>query len=301
MHLRFKIAGLFASFGLFPLLGMLLAFERQMLRPLLDGLVIAVLALALILVPQVRQVSGWFVMGGSVLLWGLYKLLIIDTLFPVSMAPYSMILLETVLVVMVVGLAYNISSELQALQKGDGVLRLAVDLLPELESEIGREIVKKQITRCRQSERPLSILLFNPFPIPAAPGNGLLSEIPVGLQAAYQKSRMAEWLRRQLSYPETVLLEAAEERFLVLCPEATACEARQLANTLKQKAVDEFGVHLIWAAATFPDDGLTFNKLMQVAAGSLEVEPNGNGGEYASEHTQALSGKPVSGPGTPPS
>jgi len=285
MHLRFKIAGLFASFGLFPLLGMSLALERQLLRPLLDGLVVAVAALALILVPQVRQVSGWFVMGGSVLMWGLYKLLIVDTLFPVGLASYSMILLETLLVVVVVGLAYNISAELQALQKGDGVLRLAADLLPPLDSEIGREIVKRQITRCRQSERPLSILLFNPFPIPAAPGDRLLSEIPAGLQAAYQKSRVAEWLRRQLGYPETVLLETGQEQFLVLYPEAAACEARQLANTLRQKAMDEFGVCLIWAAATFPDDGLTFNKLMEVAVDKLEIGSKGNGGEYASEHT----------------
>lgn len=281
MQLRLKIAGLFASFISFLLLSAWMPAENRLLTMLLDGLVFGSVALILILIPKVRQVSGWFVMGGGVLLLGAFKFLGSDGVFADDVAFYGMFMFEVLFLLVIARLAYDISVELQVLQTGEGVLGLAVELLPDLESDVGKSIVKREMMRCRQEERPLSIILFNPFPSPAVEAERLLSEIPLGLQEAYQKSRIAESIRRHLILPHILLLDVHQERFLVLCPETTTNDARQLAVTLGQKLIDDFGFQPMCAVTTFPDDGLTFNKLLDLAKVSLEEASKGHKVESA--------------------
>ncbi len=270
MHLRLKIASLFASFGLLLSLGLFLP-ESQLALLWAESLVLGAVSLLVILLPQLRQISGWFIVGGGVLVWVLYKFLFTGGVLSGGSAYYAVFVVEAALVVLIGGLAYRISSDLQFSQMGDEVLKVAVDLLPELDSAVGREIVKQQMARCREAERPLSIVLFNPLPPPTEAG--AKTHLPIGLIQALQKSRLADLIRSELPLADRIVLRAPEERMLVVCPMIDAPEAGQLGTALCDKALQVLGFCPTFAVTAFPANGLTFNKILEEAGVALDRQP----------------------------
>lgn len=276
MHLHLKIAGLVASLGLFLVVSILLPTEQHSLLPLVDALALGIVVFLLILIPQFRQVSGLFVLGSSALLLGMFKLVSFDAAVGSGPMAFGVLLIEVFFALVIVGLAHSIALDVQALQAGEGLLGLAADFLPQLGSPIGREVVRRQMAQHRRDERPLSIILFHAFTVPAAADDSESSLVPSSLMAAYQKLRVIDYLRTQIRHPDALLLETTEGRLLILCPAAEMPEVAQLAGRLAQKVDEAFGFCPRYAVASFPRDGLTFNKILRQASADLETAPKGN-------------------------
>jgi GGDEF domain-containing protein len=61
--------------------------------------------------------------------------------------------------------------------------------------------------------------------------------------------------------------------FLVLLPEVTSEELTHLVNNLREVISERVGVILQIGTASFPDDAVTFDSLVEQAMGEMEREP----------------------------
>ncbi|MBK8984685.1 MAG: hypothetical protein IPM39_01165 [Chloroflexi bacterium] len=241
----------------------------------LDLLIFGLMTLTFLLAPGLRRSPRWLVLGAGVFMWVGFKFLALET-GGLNWTYLGILLVEVFFLLLIAGLAYEISAELEVLHRGERVLGIGTAVPPALDSETGLRLVQQEMRRSRRQERPLSLIVFNPFPLDKAQPPALAVGIPANLQVAYQKARISEVINHGLRLADLLLVERRQERFVIICPETPPHEAELLANVLAQTIHREFGFVPACAVTSFPADGLTFNRLLTLAAARLENAAPGN-------------------------
>jgi hypothetical protein len=175
-------------------------------------------------------------------------------------------------------------------------LTLAEDgqLLEDLDS--GRESIHTEITRSRYYERPISVLVI--IPDRATMQSRLaqmIGEMQQKISALYSKARLARLVRKELRLMDQIYLDRHSDNLVVLCPEIDAEAAAQVVKRV-QSVMDREEIEAQIGWASFPDDGLTFDRLLAHSEESIHREreaPANDSGDASPEYdTQNLEGSP---------
>jgi hypothetical protein len=268
MRLRLNIAALLFSFGSFYIVSTQLAAVFPAARLTWDFLVFGMIALALILTPGLRRSPGWLVLGASLFLWVVIKFLLIDT-SSLNWTYIVVLWVEIVFLLLIAGLAHEISRDLAALHKVEPVSGIGTAVPPTLDSETAVRTIRQEMRWSRRYERPLSLILFNSFPHLTEPETVKAEPAAQG-RLAQHRANVGAVLSCRLRMADRLFVDSRKNRFAVICPETDADESVRLADSLTQALLDEFGFKATCAVASFPADGLTFNKLLELTTAALE-------------------------------
>lgn len=151
-------------------------------------------------------------------------------------------------------------------------LTLAEDgqLLEDLDS--GRESIQTEFTRSRYYERPISVLVIIPDrPTMRSRLAQMIGEMQQKIAALYSRARLARLVRRELRLMDQIYLDRQSDSLVVLCPEIDT-EAATLVVERVQSVMDREGIEAQIGWASFPDDGLTFDRLLAFSEESIHQE-----------------------------
>ncbi len=136
--------------------------------------------------------------------------------------------------------------------------------------EQGQAEIYRDIRRARRFERPLAVLAVSPSPTSV---NTSLDRFTLELQhecaRKYVFARVAELLSREMK--DCNILSHDNTHFVTVLPEANRATALATAERLQRIAQTQLGIQLQVGVSVFPDEEVTFVRLVERAEAGLNV------------------------------
>jgi GGDEF domain-containing protein len=92
----------------------------------------------------------------------------------------------------------------------------------------------------------------------------MLKSIQHDLLKRFTSARVGQIIDDRIRQTDLVLKDHAR-RYVILCPETVSEHASMLAERISRAIAERTGLRMLWGVATFPDDALTFEDLLQKA------------------------------------
>lgn len=206
-----------------------------------------------------------------VVFWGGVYFILLQTLDRIASAPntsFAIILLEFVLLEIGVWLAYQLAV---GISHAESILdAMALGAFPnrvQNMEEVSKQI-KLEITRSRRYHRPLCLIVLNIGQTKEISVDKLILNIQHDLTNRFSFARIGQVIDEHIRQTDIVFRDQ-RNRFLVLCPETNYENAMILAYRISAAVKNRTNVSLSYGAASFPDDALNFDDLMDVAVSRL--------------------------------
>jgi GGDEF domain-containing protein len=128
----------------------------------------------------------------------------------------------------------------------------------------GEGAVYREVRRARNHQRSLSLLAIEvDDKITKTAQDKIIQEAQESLMRQLVLSRVSKILCEKLE--DCDILVRSNDHFLVVAPETTPQNLPWLVERLRQQVADEIGIDLLIGTASLPDDGYTFDGLLDKA------------------------------------
>jgi hypothetical protein len=162
----------------------------------------------------------------------------------------------------------------------------------------GQAEMYREVRRARSFHRPLALLAVSATSeVQDVPLNRFIEEVQRETVREYVAARIAHVLTEETK--DCDIITRRNGHFIILVPEVSRVEAETLLKRLESTAQEKLGLDLKLGLATFPDEEVTFEGLVQraesilydaageepdaIAVGSFDVIPNAAMGDTRSD------------------
>ncbi len=228
-------------------------------------------AVAMAIVPRLQKVSLGVLLGASILVFLVLKTLVKQHIMGTDLPLTTM---EACAIALTIILSRWVSNGVSEFE--NTVARIAIghlDKPPEAFSDAQAEMYR-ELKRARHHQRPLALLAIrvDNQSIQVALDR-MVQEAQQTIMKQYMLANVAGVLSDKLE--DYTIIAQRNDDFLVLIPEATADRLADFVNLLREAVSEKIGVVLETGIASFPEDAVTFDSLVERAIGRMEdrVEP----------------------------
>ena len=213
--------------------------------------------------PSISRVSVYVPLA----VWaGVYLVLlqIINRNYSANMGELPVIVLEFLLLEGGVWFAHQLALQLS---HAESVMdALALSAFPNRANDIDSEDqrIKIELTRSRRYHRPLSLVAIESESEDEKTTREMLQSIQQDLLNRFTSARVGQIIDDRIRQTDLVLRDR-RGRFIVLCPETDLENASLLAKRIAQAVKERTSLHVLWGVASFPEEALTFEDLLQKA------------------------------------
>ncbi len=127
--------------------------------------------------------------------------------------------------------------------------------------------IQTELQRSRRYQRALTVLVVEPD---AKTLNSRLmptiDEIQHNLAKRYALGKVSEALSETARRPDLIIRDEQGERFFIICPETTRDSSETLVQRMRAAIRTDLGISLAVGAASFPEDALTIEDLLNQAS-----------------------------------
>jgi GGDEF domain-containing protein len=241
-------------------------------------------ALVTLLVPRLRKVPVWALLGVPIPVflllkaWGGYR--VWGTAMPLTVTEICVIAVTTILARWASNGVSEFESAIAHITIGQ------VDTLPEPFSK-GQAEMYREMRRARHHQRPLALMAVGveEESIQVALDR-MVQEVQQAMMKQYVLSDVARTLCDELEDYNTIAQKS--DHFLILLPEVTSEQLGDLASRLHKIVSERVGVISQVGTASFPEDALTFESLVEKAVeemnGKLKPRPSRRPQRLSTEH-----------------
>lgn len=213
--------------------------------------------------PGISKVSSYVPLG----FWaGIYLVLlqIIDRSNSTDNLDFPVIVLEFLLLEIGVWISHQLAIQISNAESIMDALALGAfpSRVHSLEDEGLR--IKVEFTRSRRYHRPLSVMALEADFGDDFSSGSPIRNIQVDLSHRFTSARIGQIIDDRIRQTD-VLLRDHRGRFIILCPETDQTHIGQLADRISTNIKNRVNVNLIVGSASFPDEALTFDDLLQKA------------------------------------
>ncbi len=132
------------------------------------------------------------------------------------------------------------------------------------------EDIQVEMFRSRHNHHPLSIIIVKPDPDSIqATLHRLAQEVQQKMLSGYVINNMACTLKKYLRLTDMILEQREQGRFIIVCPETNATDSKLVVEYIQSVATEELGTPIAYGTATFPDEAVTFEGLVERAEVAL--------------------------------
>jgi GGDEF domain-containing protein len=135
--------------------------------------------------------------------------------------------------------------------------------------DVGQEDIFREIRRARRYERPLALMTLSASGVDAPAGGSLAPEVLREITRRYAAAQVGRLLVHETDAAAVVTQRG--DQFVVLLPETELEAARHAAQRLTAEAAARWGLDLHCGIATFPDQEVTFEGLLERAEAELRT------------------------------
>jgi hypothetical protein len=213
--------------------------------------------------PSISRVSVYV----PLLVWaGVYLVLlqIINRNYSANQGELPVIVLEFLLLEGGVWFAHQLALQIS---HAESVMdALALSAFPNRANDIDSENqrIKIELTRSRRYHRPLSLVVIESESEDEKTTREMLKSIQHDLLNRFTSARGGQIIDDRIRQTDLVLRDR-RGRFIILCPETDLENASLLAGRIAQAVKERTSLKVLWGAAAFPEEALTFDDLLQKA------------------------------------
>jgi len=230
--------------------------------PVLQRLNLSALIVGWFFIYQLSKLSFWLFFDGHPPFGGVYTYLTIT---------------EISLLLILVWLAHRVATPLQEFTEAVESITFTntnnrIKPINEADEEIQIEMF-----RSRHNHHPLSVVLveLEPESLQAAL-NRAVQEVQQTMLSNYVINNIAHTLSKYLRRTDLILEQRDQGRFLIMCPDTTAGDLKLLVEYIQAVTAEQLGTSIACGVATFPDEAITFEELVNRAESHLH-NLNGHG------------------------
>lgn len=217
--------------------------------------------------PSIANVSVYVPLA----VWaGVYMLLLqlIDRENSAEAAEFAVIVLEFVLLEIGVWFAHQLAIQLS---HAESMLdALALSAFPNRAHDIDAENqrIKIEFTRSRRYHRPLSVVVIESESEDDRSTREMLKSVQHDLLNRFTSARVGQIIDDRIRQTDLVLRDH-RGRFVILCPETDLKSAIMLGQRISKSIRERTNLQILFGAAAFPEEALTFEDLMLKARDRL--------------------------------
>jgi hypothetical protein len=136
--------------------------------------------------------------------------------------------------------------------------------------ETGQAEIYREIHRARRYQRPLSLLAVSATdPSVKFSLDRLRQEVQDNLIKNYVAAGLADMLLEEM-YDSDIITQR-EDHFIILLPEITRKNVSEVVRKLELAAKERLGLELTFGVSTFPDEEITFERLLDRAEADMRL------------------------------
>lgn len=233
------------------------------------GISIAIAALF----PFFQRRSVWILVGSGVVL---YILALVVMRKPVISDVHLYLTLAGILMLTITAfLAYNLGQSLEEFIAAVSEMTFSNKGGRLRSSSEAHEFVDIEMSSSRRFQRPLSLVLLQGD---ASSMNmamhRLIQDIQRSMMQRYLMATLARALSRYLRRTDIIIEGEQPGRLVLVAPETSMAQANILGKRLQHLAQEQLGMSAHFSVATFPDQALTYEDLLNVAEQQLNERPD---------------------------
>jgi GGDEF domain-containing protein len=229
---------------------------------------VPVVVIITILIPRLCRVPLWAVTGIPVSVYLVLRALagrrVWDTALPLIVTEVCIIALTAVL-------AYWVGTGVNEFERAVASITTGQDTRHREPSTGGQAEMYRELKRARRHNRPLALMAIGVEEESISVGlDRMVQEAQQAMMKHYVLSQISETLCDKLE--DYSIVAQTEDRFWILLPETTPDGVSTMAEGLHKTVLERVGVVLRIGTASFPDDALTFDSLMEKAVSEMKRE-----------------------------
>ena len=213
--------------------------------------------------PSISRVSVYVPLA----VWaGVYLVLLqtIDRRLSATPGEFSVIVLEFILLEAGVWFAYQLALQLSQAESVMDALALSAFPNSAHDMELESQRIKIEFTRSRRYHRPLSLVVIEPEADDQKLTREMLKSVQHDLMSRFTTARLGQIIDDRIRQTDLVMRDH-RGRFIILCPETDLNNAALLAKRIIQTVKERTDLQISWGTASFPEEALTFDDLLQIA------------------------------------
>ncbi|MFT3894504.1 MAG: hypothetical protein QM730_22980 [Anaerolineales bacterium] len=209
-------------------------------------------------------------------LWGAVYLVILKTVdrsISTTSIDLPIIVLEFILLELGVWIAQQLATEMRYAESLMDTLAFGAfpNRVRDIEAESQR--IKVELTRSRRYQRPLSLLMIEVEADLDQSATAIARSIQHDLMHRFSFARVGQVIDDLIRQTD-LFLKDHRGRYVILCSETSLSDVELFANRISQAVKEKTGLRMFWGYASFPDEALTFEDLMQKARERLISHPS---------------------------
>lgn len=183
----------------------------------------------------------------------------------------EIVIIEVILLEVGVWLAYQLAVDLAHSESLMDTMAQSAFPNVAVDFDAASERISNEITRSRRYHRPLSLLVVRAVPKNKEVYRELFKNFQRDLLSRFSSARMGQIIGERIRQTD-LLLRDRTGRFVIICPETDAENAKFLGSRIKDALEDGIDLKVSWGAASFPDEALTFEDLLYKARERLHSD-----------------------------
>ncbi len=178
--------------------------------------------------------------------------------------------IQFMLIIIGAGLSYDVGRHLEGINT---LLEgLSASTYPNRTLEIKRaeDRISAELTRSRRYHHPLSLLLVELDKKTKAADVKAIKGLQNDLLHRFAIARVGQIISDRARETDLILRDRSG-RFLLLCPETNSENSLLFGDRIRRAVVESMGADVNWSFASFPEDALTFDELVEFAEHRLGI------------------------------
>lgn len=240
-------------------------FENNVLNFQAAFFVMLAIATALgVLSPARVQISLY----GYIFIWAVVYALVWTFYWRFLIEPRSIqeLGVQFLLIEISAGLSYAVGQNISSI---DSLLEgLSSSTYPNrtVDMKEARDQINTELTRSRRYNRPLSVLILE-FE-KANEESKSIEAVQKDLLKRFTLAKVGQILNEHARQTD-LIMDDQTEHFIIVCPETDYQATEILAGRIRQAVKEKLGAWVMWGTASFPNEALTFDDLLNTARGRI--------------------------------
>lgn len=146
-----------------------------------------------------------------------------------------------------------------------------------MRAQAAKDEINTEFIRSRRHQHPLSLLVVRPeTKMTEAELKKATQEIQKHMVSRFVSVSLAKIITREARRTDLIISQSeSDNRFLILCPETKGRDTIHLAERIRSTVMDRLGVDINYGIASFPEEALTYEELLQRAEFQLYLNKEG--------------------------
>lgn len=213
--------------------------------------------------PSISRVSVYVPLS----VWAAVYLVLVQVVnrnYSANKGQLSVIILEFILLEVGIWFAHQLAAQISHAESIMDALALTAFPNRARDIDVENQRIKIELTRSRRYQRPLSVVLIQMESDDEKSAREMLKSVQHDLLTRFSSARVGQIIDDRIRQTDLVMKDY-KGRFVVLCPETDFASASLLGKRISQAIEERTSLHALWGVASFPEEALTFDDLLQKA------------------------------------